>query len=152
MLLLAYTKKGENTGRMNDRNIPRNTLHLNLKSKWFDMILSGEKKEEYRDIKPYWHRFFRFYTGRCGDIFPVGKLLFVIKSRYYFPERSVICFSNGYSKNRRQMYVECSGLKIDYGKSEWGAADNIIYFVIQLGNIIQTVNCTVSTRRANANP
>ena len=30
------------------------TLHLNLKKKWFDMILSGEKIQEYRDIKDYW--------------------------------------------------------------------------------------------------
>lgn len=29
-------------------------LQLRLKKKWFDMILSGEKKEEYRDIKPFW--------------------------------------------------------------------------------------------------
>lgn len=32
-----------------------NTLHLTLKKKWFDMILSGEKTEEYRDIKPYYN-------------------------------------------------------------------------------------------------
>ena len=31
-----------------------NTLHLTLNKKWFDMILSGEKTEEYREIKPYW--------------------------------------------------------------------------------------------------
>ena len=31
-------------------------LHLTIKKKWFDMILSGEKKEEYREIKPYWNR------------------------------------------------------------------------------------------------
>ena len=30
------------------------TLHLVLKSKWYDMIASGEKKEEYRAITPYW--------------------------------------------------------------------------------------------------
>lgn len=36
------------------------TLHLNLKKKWFDMILSSEKKEEYREIKPFWeNRFFK---------------------------------------------------------------------------------------------
>jgi len=29
-------------------------LHLNLKKKWFDMIASGEKKEEYREMKKYW--------------------------------------------------------------------------------------------------
>ena len=33
-------------------------LTLPIKKKWFDMILSGEKKEEYREIKPYW--FIRF--------------------------------------------------------------------------------------------
>lgn len=27
-------------------------LNLTLHRKWFDMIASGEKKEEYRDIKP----------------------------------------------------------------------------------------------------
>lgn len=32
------------------------TLHLTLKKKWFDKITSGEKKEEYREIKPYWIR------------------------------------------------------------------------------------------------
>ena len=26
-------------------------LTLSIKKKWFDMILSGEKKEEYREIK-----------------------------------------------------------------------------------------------------
>lgn len=29
-------------------------LTMPIKKKWFDMILSGEKKEEYREIKPYW--------------------------------------------------------------------------------------------------
>ena len=27
---------------------------LQLKKKWFDMILSGEKREEYREIKQYY--------------------------------------------------------------------------------------------------
>ena len=29
-------------------------LVLPIKKKWFEMIASGEKKEEYREIKPYW--------------------------------------------------------------------------------------------------
>lgn len=29
-------------------------LILPIKRKWFDMIKSEEKKEEYREIKPYW--------------------------------------------------------------------------------------------------
>ena len=36
-----------------------NTLHLILKRKWYDMIVSGEKPEEYREKKAYWaNRFF----------------------------------------------------------------------------------------------
>ena len=30
------------------------TLYLNLKKEYFDQIKSGIKKEEYREIKPYW--------------------------------------------------------------------------------------------------
>lgn len=29
------------------------TLFLPLKAKWYNMIESGEKTEEYREIKPY---------------------------------------------------------------------------------------------------
>ena len=31
------------------------TLHLNLKKKWFNMILLGIKKEEYRSVGKYWN-------------------------------------------------------------------------------------------------
>lgn len=29
-------------------------MHLTLKKKWFDLIRSGEKRIEYREVKPYW--------------------------------------------------------------------------------------------------
>lgn len=32
------------------------TLTLSLKKKWYDMIASGEKKEEYREITEYWNK------------------------------------------------------------------------------------------------
>lgn len=31
-------------------------LDLPLKAKWYNMIESGEKKEEYRELKPYWQK------------------------------------------------------------------------------------------------
>lgn len=31
-------------------------LILPIEKKWFDMIMSGEKLEEYREIKPYWEK------------------------------------------------------------------------------------------------
>ena len=51
-------------------------LTLPIKKKWFDMILSGEKKEEYRELKPY-------YKSRFSSIFqmyPYSKIL-----SFYFP-------------------------------------------------------------------
>ena len=30
------------------------TLALSLKKQWFDMIKSGEKKEEYREFNEFW--------------------------------------------------------------------------------------------------
>ena len=32
----------------------KKVLHLHLEKKWFKKIVSGEKTEEYREIKPYW--------------------------------------------------------------------------------------------------
>lgn len=42
------------------------TLHLPLKAKWYEMIESGVKTEEYREIKPYWENRIRcqaYYRG-----------------------------------------------------------------------------------------
>lgn len=61
--------------------------------KWFDQILAGTKKIEYRDIKPYW-------TKRLLD--ENGK-----PKRY-----DIIYFKNGYSKDCRKMKVQFKGLKI----------------------------------------
>lgn len=42
--------------------VKKETLTLGVAKKWFDMIASGEKTEEYRTIKDYW-------TVRLYDVF-----------------------------------------------------------------------------------
>lgn len=37
-------------------------LVLPIKKQWFDMIVSGEKKEEYREIKPYYDKRLGYLT------------------------------------------------------------------------------------------
>jgi hypothetical protein len=86
-------------------------LILPIKKKWFDMILSGEKKEEYREIKPY-------YTSR----FPSG-----FKSFY-------VMFRNGYSKNSPSFIAVCT-LSIGFGHPEWGAEPNKKYYVLHIVEI-----------------
>ena len=49
-------------------------LILPIKKKWFDMILSGEKKEEYREIKEYYETRFRNLFGAI-TIYPSKYLL-----------------------------------------------------------------------------
>lgn len=87
-------------------------LTLPIKKKWFDMILSGEKKEEYREIKPYYESRFKVYD----------------KHESMFEN---IILRNGYSSNSPSIkcYV-C--ITIGYGKEEWGAEPNKLYYVLKI--------------------
>lgn len=51
------------------------TLHLNVKKEYFDQIKSGVKKEEYREVKPYWEK------------------------RLLNKEYDLVSFKNGYASN-----------------------------------------------------
>ena len=94
-------------------------LHLPIKKKWFDMIRSGEKKEEYREIKDYWEN--RFFVNND----PV------------FKQFDIVRFKNGYQKNAPVMDVEFNGFEIREGNPEWGAVKGEEYFVIKLGEILE---------------
>ncbi len=97
-------------------------LHLNLVTWAFDAVLSGEKKEEYREIKPYWDRIF-------GDGIK-------IRGKHYKPGEVVICFSNGYAKDRRQFKMRCTGLKVGRGKLKYGGDPDEEYYVLELGEMV----------------
>lgn len=93
-------------------------LTLPIKKKWFDMILSGEKKEEYREIKPYYIS--RFMSYRDG--FPTGH------------EMQKIMFRNGYSKTSPSFVAKCT-LSVGTGKEEWGAEKDKQYFILTIHEI-----------------
>lgn len=96
-------------------------LHLTLKKKWFDMIAAGIKKEEYREIKPYWKKRL-IVNSFCPKLI--------------FKKYDVVVFKNGYSKDAPTLTVECLGIHVDYGLSEWGAELKQKYYVIELGDIL----------------
>lgn len=97
-------------------------LVLPISAKWFDMILCGIKKEEYREIKPY-------YTSRFKTI---GLL-----DRYGLPTvmKTRIILRNGYSSTSRQAEVEVS-LDIKKGREEWGAILGQEYYCLRIENVI----------------
>lgn len=138
------------------------TLHLNLKRKWFEMILKGEKTEEYRDISEHFvsllfertekplNKFpnmssrstFNFLTGFCGS--RITAIMTGIEMGLLKPkEFDTITFSNGYSTERPQFEIELKlkGIEIREGKPEWGAEPGKRYFVLKLGKILNDVNC-----------
>jgi hypothetical protein len=104
-------------------------LPLVLKGKWYDMIASGEKKEEYRDYKPFWKK----------RIFKVLE-----KSRVEAGNPIVIAFSKGYRK--ADMFFVCdlflllrNGNERPRIKIEWGEPETP-HFVLQLGKRVELVD------------
>jgi len=131
-----------------------NTLKLTIKKKWFDMILSGEKTEEYRDIKPYWFNRFMYHYGSgiednieniCkayqkprkfgyASIFDINDFNEIMPKDF-----EEIKFYNGghFSDKLPNFKMELKGIEISKGKEEWGAEKDKYYFVLKLGNIIK---------------
>lgn len=107
-------------------------LTLQIKKKWFDMILSGEKKEEYREIKPYYDA--RFLT-LFGCIWVNNEL---IKSPLPELQRGPIqkiVFRNGYGKSAPTIIADCE-LKAGVGRGEWGAEPEKQYYILAIKHIV----------------
>ena len=94
-------------------------LPLVLKGKWFDMIASGEKREEYRDLD-VWNKRISKWLHRFNKSPEIQYL--------------VVAFQRGYRKPSMWYEVTCvSSEKVPRVKHpEWGEPDEP-HFVIQLG-------------------
>lgn len=84
-------------------------LHLPLKKHWFDLIKSGEKLEEYREMGDYWGKRFRTF------------------------DYDEVEFALGYPRKddqTRRIKFKNPRLSIGTGKEEWGAVPGKEYYVI----------------------
>ena len=99
-------------------------LTLPIKKKWFDMIKSGEKKEEYREIKPYYVS--RFYSNYISS---GGGLEWVLNNNPKVYKE--IIFRNGYRKDSPKIKCYCCISK-GKGKPELGAKPNKLYYVLKI--------------------
>lgn len=104
-------------------------LPLVLKGKWYDMIASGEKKEEYRDFKPFWEkRIHKVYKRSCDN----NTIM-------------VIAFSKGYKK--ADMFFVCDYavgvsegcIKTHKLKTEWGQP-NSPHIILAIGERVELVD------------
>lgn len=116
-------------------------LTLPTKKKWFDMILSGEKPEEYRNITPYYATRFMNVFGLIvsnGEFLNCKEIGFDEIAKE--PVQS-ICFRNGYSAKSPSFIADCR-LDIGEGNPEWGAEPGVRYFILKIVEIKSTANLT----------
>lgn len=104
-------------------------LILPIKKKWYDMILSGEKKEEYREIKPYWTKRLMKLVGYEGGWYMRLEFPFSL-----YNEPLEVVFKNGYAHNAPCFTAKCT-LSVKTGKEEWGAEKGKIYYVFTIHSI-----------------
>lgn len=124
-------------------NMP--TLKLTLTKKWFDLILSGEKREEYREIKDYWFRRLCYLKEEFDDPQVYEELLWLMidaQDNYLqeyldgfgfnvFPFE-VVEFTNGYGAHRPRFSMKIKSIEIRYGDPGLGAPEFQRCFVIVL--------------------
>ena len=106
------------------------TLHLVLKGKWYDMIESGKKTEEYREPKLYWiKRILDGSSAKRPELAPVSSRL-SLWTKY---ER--VCFHRGYTS--QTMTFKIKGVSVGMGNVAFGAPVDKAVIIIKLGNRIQ---------------
>ena len=104
-------------------------LHLTLKKKWFDLIASGEKNLEYREMKPYW-------TTRLFTSEQVSEN----HTKYHSREYDEIHFKNGYGPNvpfMRVEYLGSSACDAAFCPREHGEEVKSDQIIITLGRVLE---------------
>lgn len=111
----------------------KKVLTLTVSKQWFDMIVSGEKTEEYRVIKSYWiNRLIQAKYGgrdeyRKVTMYPEFDILISIsklkellekKTARFVPFTHVL-FINGYRKDSPRIEKEIESITIGKPKKGW---------------------------------
>ncbi len=117
-------------------------LDLPLKAKWYDMTESGVKKEEYRNINPYWccrlvagnysRSYWELLQHDITKAEPITKHKFSDELRLFYKmaDYTHVRFRYGYTK--RTMLFELKEITIGKGNPAWGAPDNDV-LILKLG-------------------
>lgn len=103
------------------------------------MIASGEKKEEYREIKSYW--LLRLGEGihkESGFYLSVMNFGPSIIKEMDFKHFDIISANNGYSKGCPNIKWKHEGITIGEGREDWGAEPGKKYFILKIGDLIQS--------------
>ena len=101
-------------------------LNLPIARKWFDMIASGKKREEYRDVD----------NAQCCRLFNKAG-----RNRCILPDGIAAIFRNGYRPDSPALVVTIEGLTMrgrgEIKHPEWGETKTP-HFVIKLGVVVSS--------------
>lgn len=126
-------------------------LNLNLIKKWYDMTELGIKKEEYREIKPFWIKrlcAFSMPEEQKGENKIIPDNVFfdlqnhswdeVFKSYFgEFKKFDVNRLMNGMRKGSPLVFTTLHlSIRVGTGNPDWGATPGKEYFIISHGNIL----------------
>ena len=113
-------------------------LTLSIKKQWYDMLVSGEKKEEYREIKPYYtKRFQKIVAPYYLDENDFWQRMWLEECHivgWYEDELFDVKFRNGYSANAPEFKAKVC-LSVGKGKPEWGAEKDKEYYILTIKEI-----------------
>ena len=97
----------------------KKVLTLTISKEWYELIVAGEKNEEYREIKPYWASRLVNQNAESGMVGfdEFGGYTAVIGEPEYKPFTHVL-FTNGYRKDSPRIEKEIESITI--GKPKKG--------------------------------
>lgn len=101
-------------------------MTFTIKKVWFDLIKSGQKKEEYRELKDYYHSRILSLVG--GNDY---KKLIEKDGRVPFKNLKL---KNGYSKDSPSIIIN-GWISIGEGLPQWGAEPGKEYFRFEIETI-----------------
>lgn len=113
-------------------------LRLPIERKWLNMILSGEKEDEYREIKPYWTvriiHWLGFPKEATDEV--MESVLELLRTQGTISAKPVV-LQNGYGRNAPEAEIMCK-LSIGTGREEWGAVPGKEYYRFHIEEIGRT--------------
>ena len=127
-------------------------LQLSLITNWFEMTKALIKKEDYRELTPFWCNRLLLYDGKQktvkwwsfmqnyeGCFFRKAIESNIENGKITFKQFDINIMTLGYPKssdNERILKLEHKGIEIRTGNPECGAEPNKLYFVIMHGAIL----------------
>ena len=110
-------------------------LVLPMKKKWFDMILSGEKKQEFREFKPYWKTRVENWEVANGESSKEGKYF----REVVFMSQQPILFINGYGAKAPRFIGWCNGYSVrpnvkhqEWGEGTYEGVDHYAFHILRI--------------------